>query len=278
MRAFAAVAVVVAALVVPSLCAANPAPSMVGPTGLITVPDTQTVGASAVDVGVHFFSEETFSELMIERQYPEPFDLDTRIWHANIGLCDKVEISVAMSVVEGGGMDLEDTTFGVKWAPLQEPDDCVGLALGVYNAGAEQKDTSGITAFIPDSQDGAIWYGVLSKSITNMKEGKRPIRILAGIELADDAWGPGYIKARALGGIHSVTKGDYGDECPNFFMGLDADLADWVSIIADTNEFDDFNFGARVNVTPELSIDLIGLDFWGRDNRFAAGAGYHCTW
>ncbi|MFQ6097000.1 MAG: hypothetical protein ACE5O2_04675 [Armatimonadota bacterium] len=267
MRGFAVASVVLLALAVSTLCGANPAPSLVGPTGLITVPNTEVVGQNAVDVGAHFYSID---------------GTDARIWHANVGLCDQVELTVAWGVLDENSFEFEDTTFGVKWAALAEPDDDIGLAVGVYNIGAkettwflEADGRSEITDI--DDVDGPIWYFVLSKSLHDLSlEGKRPIRVLAGLELADDAYGPTGIKANALG--YNRWDTGFGDDSPNFFVGLDAEVADWLTLVIDTNEFDDFNWGGRFNVTDEWSVDLLGLDFWGETTRFVVGTAYHVTW
>jgi hypothetical protein len=252
MRALTVVLAVSAALAVPLACTANPAPSIAGPTGIIMVPNTEVVGRNGADVGLHFFDESDNGT-----------EYDARIWHINVGLCDSVELSVT-PWSESNGDEESYTTFGVKWAPLAEPEDCMGLAVGVYDLGEEFDDDS-------EDEHTAIWYIVGSKSLTDIEAGKRPVRFNLGLELADSAWGPYWLKAHVL---HPEGATD----SPNLFLGLDAEVADWLTILADTNEFEDFSFGARVNPCENLNIDLLSLDGWGHEREFTLGIGYHVTW
>jgi hypothetical protein len=254
MRGLKVVLAATALLLVSGACTANPAPSLVGPTGLITVPGTGLVGANSVDIGAHFWWYDRDAEDSHE---------DLRVWHLNWGVCDDVEISVASTVAEGSDSesrwDQEDTTFGVKWVPLKEPDDCISLGFGVYNIGSRH-----------GSYDEEIWYVVGSKSLCSLKAGKRPVLAVFGLEFADKACGPTWLKCNVLG------NGD--EDSPNFFTGLEAEVADWLTLICETNEFDDFNFGGRFNICENLNVDLMGLEDWDQNRRFLLGVSYHVSW
>ena len=249
MRALTVVLAVSAALAVPLVCTANPAPCLVGPTGIITVPNTELVKPQSVDLGGHFFDYEA-----------EDHTWHARIWHVNVGLCDNVELTVTPWAGSNSD-DLGFTTFGAKWALMAEPDDSMGLAVGVYELGMEWNEDG-------DEQT-PIWYIVGSKSLTDLAADKRPVRVNVGLELADNAWGAFWLKE------HVLDEED--EDSPNLFLGVDAEVCKHLTVLADTNEFEDFNFGARVNPCDDLTVDLLSLDAWcGRE--FVLGFAYNHAW
>jgi hypothetical protein len=217
-----------------ALCPASAAPSFLGYTGVLATPNTQLVGEDSVDLGIHSMPDASF---LMGSPTVTPFT-------ATFGATDNVEITAAFISRSGGSGD-DDFTFHLKYAVLNEPNDEVGLAVGLIDV----LDQLGNSVPI---------YVALSKDLSGKVANCGPVPLTIGLMFADEP-------PPLVSGTSSA------DEI-QFFASATADIHEAVTALVEVLD-DQLNFGVRFNVENDVHVDVGSM----RD-EFVWGVSYHTMW
>jgi len=158
------------------------------------------------------------------------------------GPADNLEITAALFTLENG--DEDEFTFHMKYGILSEPEDEASLAVGLVDILEQLGDSVPI-------------YVALSKDLSTNLEAQGPVPVTIGLLFADD---PG------------LLVGDDDVDEVQFFASVTGEVSEDVILMAEVLE-EEFNFGARFNVTDAVNID-IGSVF----DEFMWGVSYHALW
>jgi hypothetical protein len=206
-----------------------PAMSLMGPTGVILTPNADVLGPpSRWAVGYHHMERE----VTVMREYEA--DLDFDLPKVNFGIGDSVEVGATFVLVDTPFDDEDDTVIHAKWRLLDDLDDDLRFAVGVWDI-FDQIETR--------------WYVVASKGFG---ENRRVADLSVGYMFGDDD----------PHGYRQIV----GD---SVFASVTWHALSCLDVMGEVTE-DDFNYGLRWWPMEEVNIDGFIMD--GGD--WAVGVAY----
>lgn len=268
--------VILAVLLVLTVSAAcSAAPAVRGYTGVIMTPNTEVVGQHALDIAAHTFDVDNLGGV-------PNLDASSTTFAATVGIIEGLEATVAVRALDmgvlivgpggppGGVPQLEDEQIGLhlKYQVLGEPDDSLGLAVGVTDVFEQWDDFMGMGSIGPLSLSSADigFYGVVSKNFSDLEAGDPPLRLNVGVLLSESP-----LFADSLSQVVPFL----GDDL-QLFGSVEAGLSDEVTLALELAG-DSINYGVQASPVPELNIDVGLLEAFG-STEFYWGGSYGFTW
>jgi len=255
------IVVVVLVLALPAVCGA--APSIRGYTGVMMTPNTEVAAQDTIEVGAHAFGIDNLLGI-------PNLDADSTTFLANVGVTKGLEATLAVRALDihipeviPVQTDQTQVALHLKYQFLKEPDDPVGLAVGMTDV-FEQWDNLFFEPMLHDADIG--FYGVVSKNFSDLAAGDPPLRVNVGLLFskeplfADNVW-------------HLIPM--FANDT-QFFGSVEAGLSDEVMLMAELAG-DSLNYQVRITPDPKVKLDIGFVDAYGTTDLFWGGS-YCWTW